>query len=896
MNRHFSLARIPGAVRPTTALPRHRPARRGSFVSLILLATGLLLGNVMPVAAYCVDTTAYPLSHPEQDFRMYPNRDYADVQAAAAVVAANYGISEPDLFRDGILDVTKAPYNVKANFSHYATTCALQKALLDARDAQLVVFVPGNSDPYNITDQLICISGYIEPEEVVASEARKRQDDFPCVLRGSSDPSGPRTTFRLKDNADPFNINNPDGYYKSVFVFTARNMRSDPKTGVKTYSISSPTSFNSTITNIDINLGTNPRAIGIDNQGAQGSVIEDVNITATGAFAGFRGLPGSGGSMTDVSVTGGEYGIYATMGKDLEVLGLLTPGHPNLYDSGSQPVPLVNQVTLTGQTMGSIYFVRGGGVLTVIGADINGTQLTAGMPAITLSQGAISDGHLNLVDSKITTAGGTTTSQIQTISGNRNVYLNNVFTTAATKPFDIVKLKTTTAGAVLTSNLPDWTRVKEYAVGGDFTAPGSGTSPGPGYPIWSNLSNPPSPNPTYVAYNAGMTSFMTAGVPMVPTDLQTRHSWDRPGNRFPTWQDVGVVNIRDKFSAMGNGMVDDRGNIQKAIDCHSAVTSNNPAYINAPNYCGANYPRGLQTLFLPKGIYKLSKPLKLYSDTRLIGVGNRYTTLSPLYGATATSDFKTAAANAPLPLIDAPSNVAAATTAIGFMQLRTVIPGAAALRWRMGENSVVRNLNLHRFPWLEGEAPAEGPHVHILGNGGGRWYNTYQIHSGYEGLGYRSMLARNTTQKLRFYALNPEHAGIGDEESATEYQAEFDNADNVNVYSFKSETHIAGFNATWAPLGIKNSTNVQVFGYGGQARGSNNPNSGNAHALIHIIDSSDYLLANIVHAVRAEDCAAPMVCNWKVMHDIKAPSTVPTTPTSTQRVTLLRRGDPLINP
>ena len=46
-------------------------------------------------------------------------------------------------------------------------------------------------------------------------------------------------------------------------------------------------------------------------QGAQGTGIEDMKIDARGAFAGLRGLQGSGGSTFDLKVEGGLYGVYA---------------------------------------------------------------------------------------------------------------------------------------------------------------------------------------------------------------------------------------------------------------------------------------------------------------------------------------------------------------------------------------------------------------------------------------------------------------------------------------------------------------------------------------------------------------------------------------------------------
>ena len=46
--------------------------------------------------------------------------------------------------------------------------------------------------------------------------------------------------------------------------------------------------------------------------GAPGGSLEDININATGAYAGILDLPGTGGGVYNLSVTGGDYGISIT--------------------------------------------------------------------------------------------------------------------------------------------------------------------------------------------------------------------------------------------------------------------------------------------------------------------------------------------------------------------------------------------------------------------------------------------------------------------------------------------------------------------------------------------------------------------------------------------------------
>ena len=58
---------------------------------------------------------------------------------------------------------------------------------------------------------------------------------------------------------------------------------------------------------IDLDLGGNPGAIGIDHLGAQGSAVESVRIDATGAYAGRRNNGALGPADYDVEITGGRY-------------------------------------------------------------------------------------------------------------------------------------------------------------------------------------------------------------------------------------------------------------------------------------------------------------------------------------------------------------------------------------------------------------------------------------------------------------------------------------------------------------------------------------------------------------------------------------------------------------
>ena len=61
--------------------------------------------------------------------------------------------------------------------------------------------------------------------------------------------------------------------------------------------------------NIDFDCNGNPGAVGVTLNGTQRNAVENVKVTATGAFAGFYILPGAGSFAANLEVEGGRYGI-----------------------------------------------------------------------------------------------------------------------------------------------------------------------------------------------------------------------------------------------------------------------------------------------------------------------------------------------------------------------------------------------------------------------------------------------------------------------------------------------------------------------------------------------------------------------------------------------------------
>lgn len=684
-----------------------------------------------------------------------------------ALLAASIS-SAQTLERYGILDVTKAPFSADPT-GRRDSTKAIQKAVDQARDQRMVAFFPAGS--YLVSDSIIANQQNRDNRE---NPFFGRRDDYPCILWGSTRQG--RAKIVLADHAPGFgDPANP----KPVIYFISFLADSKPD--------NPNISFSQMLISLDVDLGRdNPGAIGVDHQGAQFSVAEDVNVKADGAFAGFRGASGSGGSMSHLSVHGGRYGLY------LAGLGLLKSF------AGAQPSPVISYLTLTGQTEKSVLCATRG-PLTLVGASIEG-------PGIELKGGPnVFDGALNVVDSAIRYKG-----EGAVISGKRPVFLKNVYFENAPR---IAALDN---APVLEGSANGWIHVAEYAA-----TPSAAT-----YPIWVDGARRSKP---VVEIRKGQAP---------PEDYRSAHAWRE---KLPSWEDPGVANVLDApYSAKGDGVHDDTDAIQRAINEHRDV-------------------------FLPKGHFRISRPLLLRSDSRLFGLGV-HSKIEPLTSAPAYSDPAKAS-----PMLVAPNDAEASTTA-AFFQLWSRGPGSCAIHWQAGRNSMVRDVRTKGSPWTKGAVPASHPVILIDGNGGGRWYNAVMHEKFPQTKEHRHVLVRGTRQPLSFYMLNPEHSN-GD------YMVEFDDVRKLRVYSVKSETTGAGGPRDLTPVLIRNSSDFEFFGHGGNAAAP-------AGQPLYLLENcSDFLLANFSYQFWPSAADSKL---WYIVED-RGKSGKPVRTPATEFFTLFKR-------
>lgn len=504
-------------------------------------------------------------------------------------------------------------------------------------------------------------------------------------------------------------------------------------------------------------------------------VIRDIAIGLGGnaGAAGIHHQAAQGSAVEDVSIDarGAFAGILRAPGSGGGIAGVrVTGGRFGVYIRGtdalrgSQPVPVVSGSEFTGQSEAAILY-DGRGPLTVAGTRISGSGVVVEAPV-----GEPWNGPASVVDCIIEDPGAK-----PAIRSTHSLYLSNVWIRNAAKAAEAGSAKP------IAGKSDGWLRVVQAAFDAGLASP-----------AWAGAK--PHARIRVDGKAAKELILVERAAAGPPPGLLGVHRWD---DAAPAWLDAEAANAQaSPYGAKGDGATDDAPAIQKAIDSS-------------------------RTVFLPKGVYALSRPLRLKAHTRLIGVSNVLTVLTPLPKARAFRDVR-----APAPLVETDDDPKA-DTVLAFIMLRTPVtnPALYALRWRAGRKSVVRNVTPFVTYW-EPDAPVNSlPQVVVEGSGGGRWYNLTQWHWWLQGPDFRYVLVRGTREPLRFYMLNPEHA-------ASNAMIELRDAANVDTYSIKGE---GSFTLLWA----RNSRNIRIFGYGG------NGSPWHDWQIFRFDGCRDFLLTNI---------------------------------------------------
>jgi hypothetical protein len=434
----------------------------------------------------------------------------------------------------------------------------------------------------------------------------------------------------------------------------------------------------------------------------------------------------------------------------------------------TQPVPVFSNLVLKDQKEAAI-LCHGNNPMTVVGAWIEGKGIRAEGPNSPPWHGA-----LNLVDVVIRYKGkGPAVKTVNSLVMN-NVYVENAGVIAEVG-----------GEWVLNGDTLGWAHVSEYAAATRREYQGRWVKGSRRDLIVLDRQRRVEP--------VEVVEYQSAGP---DEEIRTRHAWEKP---FPWWGSKGAVNVRQApFNAKGDGKTDDTESIQKAVD-------------------------GNRVVFLPRGEYKISRPIRLGSQTSLVGVSDLLSVISPIVDAETWADPDT-----PQPLIETVDD-ANASTVLAFLEIRaaTSKPSIYALHWRVGRESVVRNIYPSHKGWRPLDPVACIPQIHIEGNGGGRWYNLNQHSSSphAQGPDHRKLVIEGTSEPLRFYMINPEH-GTGTA------MMEIRNSSNIDMYSMKGE-------GDYTVLWVRASRNIRLFGYGG------NGMARSGWPLIRVDDSTNLLLTHL---------------------------------------------------
>lgn len=643
----------------------------------------------------------------------------------------------------GFVDITAKPFGADPTGKKDSTN-AIQNAINFARDRQMVCFFPSGN--YLISDTLNCIqNNYLRTSGAIVG-GRK----FPCLLIGSRKSLPIRPKLILKNNSPGFGDPKKPKYAVHFWARSKKNWQ-EPQPNI---------SFNQMFIGIDIEIGkNNPGAVAIRHRAAQGSAIQDCNINAWQGLTGIEGGIGSGGSLTNITISGGKIGL------DLRE---------------TQPAPTITGITLIQQEQTAILY-GGRQSLSAVGLKI---VVSGSGPAIKgLSAGyRPATGQISLVDSEILfdKPGGTA------ISAAKSLYINNVYIKNSGKAVS------NPDGSEIKGNKDGWLQVVEYAhgvqpkkwKGYQYTAP-----------VYLNGFK----------LDKDLIEIKRDVAP--PKDLQSRHVWQTD---FSNWESPEAVNIKlPPYNAKGDSVEDDTMAIQKAIDENAII-------------------------FLPKGYYRISRTLKLRPESKLVGVGRH---LSIIMARPPSAAFMNP--DKPVPLVET-ANISNGSTVVAFCCLYTpnALQGLFALNWRSGGASILRSVNFDSQP-IKGyissgkQKNIKTKNVLVSGHGGGKWYNFFKEGIVSENSDYRHLLIKETPGPFAIYQCNLEHA-------QSDVNMEIYQASNISIFGLKSE-------GNQPVLKVDNSSNIRIFGYGGNATGLA------GHTLFEIKNSMNFILVNLVDTPRVTE-------------------------------------------
>ncbi len=472
----YSVEPSPMMARPVTLRRAYFPsALTGGFRLLFLLLA--LFGTVLPRAHAAIPPTA--MSDP--------------LYAKGYLVVTNY----PGVFNNGT--------NVAS------TTAGLNEAIDDAYANNLIAYFPAGTYLVNNTLTAITKSGW---DGVTDDFATPRNH---IAIVGST--KGSRPLIKLASGAAGFD--DPDNL-KPLLEF--KNLDKDDSGNEN-----SGQGYHQMLRDVDLDCGGNAGAIGLYFNNAQNSSIENVKITATGAFSGLCGLPHSGTGVVNIEIEGGRYGI-------------------DTVGAGSSSSVIAGAV-LKNQTISAVRH-QTFTPLTFVGFEIV-TSPGSTHAAVTTDNGfnQANFAALHFIDGTIRLGGAPTVAAIDNRNGDgKNFYACNVYVTGGDR-----LVKSATNAAVTGTGA--WKLINEYSYCNQSLINVGKISS-------DLIDGTPTRFPDPL--NNGEVYSISNNAPAPPADLISRHVW----TALPSVDDA------DAFDAFTAGIVP--GNVSSAalqavIDSHRKV-------------------------------------------------------------------------------------------------------------------------------------------------------------------------------------------------------------------------------------------------------------------------------------------------------------------------------------
>jgi len=615
------------------------------------------------------------------------------------------------------------------------------------------------------------------------------------------------------------------------------------------------TGFGNRMRSVIVDTNHNPGAIGITWSTCQDAHMSFIKVIATDSFAGLHGTGGTQGAA-NIEVQGGQYGIYyrqintAPVSSGTCVVGL------KLYGQTNVPIAVDDY---TPQVFVGCHIVKSESIAKIFDWTGNYTPYTNSGTAV-------------MIDSVIETAG----TGAAFPNPGHTMYLRNVYVKGTNN------LVQTGAMAMVTA-AGTWKCIDEYSVSNiNGVANANATryiyaesalnmahrtvidgtiSPTyAGNQIYTVRQNLTAPDAVEMVsrHAAPMIPFIDNGA--YCNVLDTAFAGGAKPFVYPNLSDPSKLFYQSKYQNVLYGdYLNLRGDgVNVPVDSWDAI---NAAIVEAARL-------GHNRVFMPRGIYYISKPINLKADTKLFGVGIEKTSICSVPSWLPTTGTV---------YIITTDSSAAGTACINDFGIRTRRIGGTStpvanisgallysvdrfshVHWRVGRRSTIFGV-FTEWQYINPLWPTNSRQMYTFsGGGGGRHYFLTGVGRGAGQVDVRVLLINGTSEPLAFYGHNNEIAKeIWQEGWNPTAGVEVRGASNVRFYMSKREGRAA---TLWVNGNSAPCRNIALYGAGVQQGPPTTWDSLNGDNIFQVVsgDSDNILIAvSTVQKVSPNTAANP---------------------------------------